>query len=585
MGNKASAETAKKIAWAMPPWCIRDFQVNEKTVSLVTDSWRMCMSGAAVPFLLAKEREENLTPLVFFYNSFYYFLFELLPEVRPLFKRGIAGQGKMLANVIKYIVRNLQETQQDVFVASLTHLAKVHNKLGITADQYSVMGMCLVHTVRVCTGPEYFTDDIRMAWVHVYSKMMDVIIPVVVAGGMPGDEENIDTLMKKNKVFNYKDDSSTPEETKASRKTQNKKEDGPLRTGTQQSLVASQPNSHHAHHHPRPSKPGANEISTEGASSEEREHSSPLTPLTRKPSPAPNGTFHSHQHQHQQSTSNLNTLQVQKSASNHALSPGAVSLQALDINHSHTHKYARLEKALKLAELMEEEIECIDRMIGIIHVSRCFVGKDAIHWLIQHKHCVDTEDAIDLCSILLSARVISSVNTSSTATPATLGGKFANDLSFYTFSAPRGYQKGKKETSKEELWEEKEGDKTKTNGVNSSPVSEIIAPPRDSPKCYYALAAPATDDKNKEHQKQMVQHAQHKNEHRHSNHNNQSHHPHPSSHHVAHHSTEIQSTIEIKKGSPSSRKVIDLESTKEGVEPLALSKDKHHGSAPGCISP
>lgn len=39
--------------------------------------------------------------------------------------------------------------------------------------------------MRICTGDKYFTDAHKDAWVHIYSKMMSVIIPVVVAGTIP----------------------------------------------------------------------------------------------------------------------------------------------------------------------------------------------------------------------------------------------------------------------------------------------------------------------------------------------------------------------------------------------------------------
>lgn len=98
-----------------------------------------------------------------------------------MFKRGIRQQGRMLANVIKFIVENL--TKNDVeFKANLTMLAKVHNGRGITANHYSVMGMTLLHTIRICIGDEYFTAAHRHSWVVVYSRMMIVMIPVVVSG-------------------------------------------------------------------------------------------------------------------------------------------------------------------------------------------------------------------------------------------------------------------------------------------------------------------------------------------------------------------------------------------------------------------
>lgn len=95
------------------------------------------------------------------------------------------AQGRMLANLIKYIITNLSAGDEPMLKHSLEHLARVHNARGITAEQYSVMGMVLVHTVRICTGPAFWTDEHRNAWVQIYSKMMSYIIPVVISGRMP----------------------------------------------------------------------------------------------------------------------------------------------------------------------------------------------------------------------------------------------------------------------------------------------------------------------------------------------------------------------------------------------------------------
>jgi len=189
MGHSASKASIEKIAWSMPSWCLQDFSVTSQTIALANDSWRYSMGGESPPFLAAKAKEHSVTPLVFFYNQFYYLLFELIPEAKPMFTKGMAAQGRMLANVIKYIITKLDTSNNDVLRESLQHLARVHNQRGVTADHYSVMGMVLIHTVRLCTGDAYFTNAHRDAWVHIYSKMMSVIIPVVVEGTIPGVED------------------------------------------------------------------------------------------------------------------------------------------------------------------------------------------------------------------------------------------------------------------------------------------------------------------------------------------------------------------------------------------------------------
>lgn len=139
------------------------------------------MSGESSTFQEAKKKVSTLTPLVFFYNTFYFHLFELLPEVKPMFKRRISSQGKMLANIIKFIVSNIEDTSS-VFTLTMEELAAVHNVTGVSAHYYSILGIVLIHAIRECCGPENYTELIRVAWIKVYSRMMEVMIPVVVKG-------------------------------------------------------------------------------------------------------------------------------------------------------------------------------------------------------------------------------------------------------------------------------------------------------------------------------------------------------------------------------------------------------------------
>ena len=147
------------------------------------------MSGTARPYLTARNLQPTLTPMVYFYDSFYSRLFDWIPHIKPLFKNSMHRQGRMLANIVHFIVHNLEEQNKRHFVANLTRLARAHNAIGVTAEHYSVMGMTLVHTVRKCMGDDEFTDMHRHAWVVVYSAMMAVIIPVAVSRAMPEAEE------------------------------------------------------------------------------------------------------------------------------------------------------------------------------------------------------------------------------------------------------------------------------------------------------------------------------------------------------------------------------------------------------------
>lgn len=154
------------------------------------------MSGLSPPFLLAAASSPSLLPVVFFYRKFYDTLFNLAPEAQSLFVHGLEAQGRMLASVIKFIVKPDAATttsggpvdvasQERVFVASLQQLARVHNRIGVSADSYGLMGIVLLHSIRACVGEAYWTEELRLAWVHVFSKVMAIMLPVVIANEMP----------------------------------------------------------------------------------------------------------------------------------------------------------------------------------------------------------------------------------------------------------------------------------------------------------------------------------------------------------------------------------------------------------------
>lgn len=143
-------------------------------------------------------------------------LFEMVPEVKPLFKRKLSSQGRMLANVrarsrqFVLLFPVVQLTVGPVLLAggevhcderARGERRRVHDlaadpccgaqragyprqtreseslrlhcallwhwsllKRVLSRVQYSVMGECLLHAIRVCTGPESYTTAVHTAW-------------------------------------------------------------------------------------------------------------------------------------------------------------------------------------------------------------------------------------------------------------------------------------------------------------------------------------------------------------------------------------------------------------------------------------
>jgi len=92
------------------------------------------MSGAAPPFKEAQLSDPTLTPLVLFYNTFYDSVFQYVPEAKFMFKNNIRSQGRMLAQIIKFVISNLRDKDSELVRKSLIGLAVGHNSIGVTAD-------------------------------------------------------------------------------------------------------------------------------------------------------------------------------------------------------------------------------------------------------------------------------------------------------------------------------------------------------------------------------------------------------------------------------------------------------------------
>jgi len=186
---------------AMPPYCAEFKErcdLNTTQSKIVLESWQLCMSGDCEPYREAQSKqskEPTLTPEVFFFNTFFNRLFDMLPEVKAMFKN-FRSQSRMLAKTLNYLVMYPTEPdRQDEFDLGLVHVAAAHNKRGIKPYHYNIMGLVLLYTLRTCLG-EHYNDNLNRAWVMSYSRMMHVVIPVVIQGTYPEDLNSICPMPK-----------------------------------------------------------------------------------------------------------------------------------------------------------------------------------------------------------------------------------------------------------------------------------------------------------------------------------------------------------------------------------------------------
>lgn len=104
---------------------------------------------------------------------FYARLFEIAPELRPLFRGDIRQQGVKLMSMLAAIVAQLNSYDQ--LRPLLEDLARSHVSYGATPEHYEVIGDTLAWTLDKTLGTR-FDPIARDAWTRGYRALADAMI-------------------------------------------------------------------------------------------------------------------------------------------------------------------------------------------------------------------------------------------------------------------------------------------------------------------------------------------------------------------------------------------------------------------------
>lgn len=105
---------------------------------------------------------EDRTPV----DEFYRRLFELAPEVRPMFKREMGLQAKKFADMLAWMIAHLE--QPDDLCKELRALGARHRDYGVAIDQYAPVGSALIWMFQHTLG-DRFTSEMEEAWLEAYA--------------------------------------------------------------------------------------------------------------------------------------------------------------------------------------------------------------------------------------------------------------------------------------------------------------------------------------------------------------------------------------------------------------------------------
>lgn len=103
---------------------------------------------------------------------FYGRLFEIAPEVKPLFKTDIKKQGKKLMDMLYVAVNNLDHLGR--IMQPVKDLAVRHVHYGVKDEHYDVVGQALLWTLGQGLGDD-FTPEVEAAWTETYVTIAGVM--------------------------------------------------------------------------------------------------------------------------------------------------------------------------------------------------------------------------------------------------------------------------------------------------------------------------------------------------------------------------------------------------------------------------
>lgn len=101
-------------------------------------------------------------------QAFYTRLFELAPEVRPMFGANLDAQVRKLSDMLGWIIANLDDP--GTLMTTLQHLGSRHAEYGVVVDHYAPVGSALIWMFQQTLG-DRFTQEMEAAWLDAYATI------------------------------------------------------------------------------------------------------------------------------------------------------------------------------------------------------------------------------------------------------------------------------------------------------------------------------------------------------------------------------------------------------------------------------
>lgn len=132
-----------------------DPRMTPQQIELVQTTWAKVAPSA-----------DQVAPL------FYDRLFEIAPEVKPLFKGDMTEQGKKLMTMLAVAVNGLPHLER--IVPAVQEMGVRHSGYGVESEHYEPVGAALLWTLEQGLGEDY-TPEVAAAWTETYTTLATVM--------------------------------------------------------------------------------------------------------------------------------------------------------------------------------------------------------------------------------------------------------------------------------------------------------------------------------------------------------------------------------------------------------------------------
>ncbi len=99
---------------------------------------------------------------------FYGRLFEIAPELRPMFRGDLKEQGRKLMQMLAVAVKGLDRLPE--IIPAVREMGRRHAGYGVRDEHYDTVATALLWTLERALGAG-FTPEVKSAWVTVYTTL------------------------------------------------------------------------------------------------------------------------------------------------------------------------------------------------------------------------------------------------------------------------------------------------------------------------------------------------------------------------------------------------------------------------------